>query len=166
VSLPDPEWLIEDVLPKGGNAMLWGDSNVGKTFTALDIGARVATGLDWMGYETKQGHVLYVAAEGASFFKNRIHAWEQVNKLNLSEHMSFLTEAVQLADPRAVDQFNSVVLDKKEPPSLVVLDTLHRCFVGKDENSSKDAGSFWRGWVRQSSARPGGGAPAPSFGQE
>lgn len=145
MSLADPEWLIEEVLPKGGNAMLWGDSNVGKTFTALDMGARVATGLDWMGYETRQGHVVYVAAEGASFFKNRVHAWETANKLNLSEHMSFLTEAVQLADPRAVSQLNATILAKKDAPSLVILDTLHRCFVGKDENSSKDAGLLLAG---------------------
>jgi hypothetical protein len=52
---PDVEWIIEGVLPAAGRVLLYADSGVGKSFTALDIGLHIATGTPWHGHAVTQG---------------------------------------------------------------------------------------------------------------
>ena len=40
-------------------------SGAGKSFMALDMAGAIARGLPWRGKKTKQGRVVYIAAEGA-----------------------------------------------------------------------------------------------------
>ena len=47
LTLPDPEWLIEGVLPLGGQALLYGQPASYKSFVAPDKALHVASGLPW-----------------------------------------------------------------------------------------------------------------------
>ena len=74
--LPEPEWLVEDVIQRNSAALLFGKSNSFKSFLAIDIGLSVATGRPWHGKQTKQGRVLFVATEGANGVgRLRIPGW-------------------------------------------------------------------------------------------
>lgn len=44
-----PTWLIEDLIPEHATAVLYGGSNIGKSFIALDWALAVATGLPSLG---------------------------------------------------------------------------------------------------------------------
>ena len=41
---PPPEWLIEDVVPKGALVVVYGPPGAGKTFIAMSMAMSIATG--------------------------------------------------------------------------------------------------------------------------
>lgn len=73
-SLPEeflsPDELVEGLIINGGSSILYGDSNSGKTFLAIDIACSIARGLDWFGRKTESGVVLYLAAESPMSVQN------------------------------------------------------------------------------------------------
>ena len=66
--------LIADMLDEGAMSVIYGESNSGKTFVALDMAMAVATGTPWNGKATKHGLVVYVAAEGGKRIMRRLAA--------------------------------------------------------------------------------------------
>jgi hypothetical protein len=54
--------LIAGTRDEGALSVIYGESNSGKTFVALDKAMAVATGKPWNGKATKRGLVVYVAA--------------------------------------------------------------------------------------------------------
>jgi hypothetical protein len=142
LAFPPAEWLIEGMLEVGAQAILFGPSGQGKTFVALDWALSVATGRPWHDRKVKHGPVVYVVAEGGRGMRRRVAAWMQANTLTTVDKAFFLLEAVQL---RNMDDYGLLLDRLKEQhlaPSLIVLDTFARCFVGGDENQSKDVGEF------------------------
>ena len=137
--VPPLEWLIEGVLPAGGMVVLYGPSGGGKTFATMSMGYAISAGIDWLGRQTKQGPVVYVAAEGASGFNVRVEALEAVHGLPAD---SFFTvpEAINLTNGAEVDALIEQVLALLDKPKLLVFDTLARCLVGGDENNPRDMG--------------------------
>jgi hypothetical protein len=68
-----PPYVIKDVLPLKAKAMLAGGSKGLKTWAQQDLCLSVATGTDWLGFPTTQGHVLSLNFElEASYYRYRI----------------------------------------------------------------------------------------------
>ena len=61
--VPAREWLVEGVIPHRNVTLLSGDGGIGKTLLLLSLFAHVAARLDWLGFRTMQGPVLYLGAE-------------------------------------------------------------------------------------------------------
>ena len=76
-ALPDPEWVVQGILPLNSLAVLYGEPGKGKTFVALSIALSVATGQKWFDRKTAHGSVLYVAAEGLVGIRDRADAFYQ-----------------------------------------------------------------------------------------
>ena len=57
-------YLIKGWLGGQQKTVIYGQSNVGKSFFTLDLAYHIAAGRDWHGIEVKQGTVLYLAGEG------------------------------------------------------------------------------------------------------
>lgn len=74
--LPPFEWLVDGIVPRHGLACLSGEPGAGKSFLALDLAMRVATGQDFFGREVQQGRVLFIAGEGLNGIGKRCRAWE------------------------------------------------------------------------------------------
>jgi RecA-family ATPase len=74
-NLPDPIWLIDDVLPSNSLCVLYGEPGCGKTFVALSMALSIAAGHSWCGKLTTEGSVLYVPAEGLYGLKLRVPAF-------------------------------------------------------------------------------------------
>jgi RecA-family ATPase len=74
LALDSPEWLIEDMVPTGAQAVLYGPSGEGKSFLALDWALSNATGRTWLGRQVKQGRVVYVIGEGGGHMQQRVQA--------------------------------------------------------------------------------------------
>jgi hypothetical protein len=138
--LPTPKPLIANVLDQGTTSLLYGRWSTAKTFVALDWAASVATGLDWMGRPVEPDRrVLYVAAEGARSIDGRLCAWEASHDraipdgiLDFYPHPVNLTHGLEVANLAAMVSWGGY--------DFVVVDTLARCMVGGDENSSRDVG--------------------------
>jgi hypothetical protein len=140
-TMPDPEWQISGHIPIGSFLLLFGQTGSMKTFEGLELGADVASGTPWHGLErTRQGTVVYVAAEGSGGLGKRLRAWRHEHPQADLSRLHFITEPVNLMDPVEMEAFRAQLRSLPEPPSLVIWDTLARCMVGADENSSRDMG--------------------------
>ena len=139
-----PEMLVGHVLECGTLAELYGDSNTGKSFVALDLAFSVATGCLWHGEAVQQGGVLYLAGEGREGLIRRRQAWEIARGQSLEEAPVYLSsEATDLTDEERRQEVLAKIREKAEQVSLklVVIDTLSRHF-GKDENQTVEMSQF------------------------
>ncbi len=155
LALPNQTWLIKGILPETGLSLLFGPSGEGKSFIAIDWACCVSTGMKWNGHKTKQGHVLYIAAEGGAGIRKRVKAWMKFNGQEKLKNIMWYLKALDFSEENAVEQFKkeldsqyttAPILDPDtgeciEEASfvsikLIVVDTLSRCFGGQDENAS------------------------------
>ena len=82
--LPKVEWLIDGIIPKDANIILYGYPGSGKSFIALDMALHVAYGKKWHNLKChKPGIVIYILGEGLNGFPERVKSW---HKLYEQEH--------------------------------------------------------------------------------
>lgn len=134
----DGVFLIEGMLPFGGLAEVHGPPGVGKSFLTIDLALSIAEGLPFLGRQTMQAAVLYVASERFGGFGNRVAAWGIHHERPSVSNLHVMRDSVQLLDDRDVDGFIVAVKKLNPAPSLIVLDTLSRSLVGGDENGAHD----------------------------
>ena len=144
-SLQEPSWLVHSVLPDRGTVEMHGMPATAKSFIALDMALHIATGKDWHGNITKKGAVLYVAAEGADGYRQRIQTWRDAHTIDEVDSLYFVASSVQLHERSVVEEFLKIVEATGVRFSLIIFDTLARCFVGGEENSSTAMGVFLDG---------------------
>jgi uncharacterized membrane protein len=123
LNLPPVEWLIDGLLPVNDLSCLYGASGAGKSHIALTVAQTYP--------------VVYVAAEAIQSYAERMKAWCAFRKAGRG-NLYFCTDAINLADTIEVMLFIEYV--KPLRPALIIYDTLARCGVGLDENSSRDMG--------------------------
>lgn len=140
--LPAPDWRVGSHIPEGGFSVIYAPPESLKTFFAMALAFSVATGIDFFGHAVRRGLVVYVAAEGSSGLPVRVTAWKHSNEWYEKAGVYFLPEPVQLLEPSAVGTFLAALdtLADQGRIVLIVIDTLHRCMAGGDENSAKDMG--------------------------
>ncbi|OBH43369.1 AAA family ATPase [Mycobacterium mantenii] len=137
--LKAPEPLIGNVLDRGTLAILYGPWGIGKSFVAIDWAACIATGRPWQGRPTEQSKVLYIAAEGVQGFDKRLSAWEKAWRYTVSDDQFDIHPGpVNLMDHAEVGELVGRI--RCTTYGLIVVDTLARCTVGADENTSRDMG--------------------------
>jgi hypothetical protein len=137
LNLPPPEWLVEDVLPADALGVLFGRPGTKKSFLALDLALCVANGLPFLNdHPTKQGRVIYVAAEGRAGMSIRLEAWMTAFGVPEVPDFFLYPQAVPLTDDRYGPAF--VEMCRLLKPKLVVIDTLARSMGSADENSTRD----------------------------
>lgn len=135
-------WLCKHVIPAASIGMLYGGSGTFKSFIAVDCALHVAHGLPWLGKRTKQGSVVYIAAEGGAGLWPRIVAWHRARRLQWSDvPLHVVPAALDLtADAwRVVEKAQA----KGVTPSLVVVDTLSQTYNG-EENSANEVAAYFR----------------------
>ena len=136
--------FVEDLLTDGAASVIYGASNSGKTFFAIDLGAHVATGREWQGKEVEQGAVIYIALEGEQGAKNRIKAMQGRGILPKGAPFFLCFSPVNLLDPTHPEaikrMIESVSASAGISVRLVIIDTLARAMAGGEENSGKDMG--------------------------
>lgn len=136
-------YLVKGWLDQGAASTIYGESNVGKTFLALDMGLHVAAGEDWHGNRVAQGLVIYAAAEGGRGIVNRLEAFKR-DKPDLAKaagnRFMLLPLTLDLCAPGDAQAFVDALGDQR--PALVVIDTLARSMGAGDENTAKDMGQF------------------------
>lgn len=147
--LPDPRWLVDDLLPEDSFSVVFGAPGSTKSFLALDLACCVATGTPWQGKSVRAGQVMYCVGEGLRGMKWRIESWllahPDVAKEDLEENLVIIEDVPRLLEkPQAGMLLNTaleMVAETPETPlQLFIIDTLARSLVGGDENSAQDVG--------------------------
>jgi hypothetical protein len=139
-----PDELVEGLMTIGSAVVVYGDSNSGKTFWALSVGAAVAMGTPCYGRRTDPGLVVYLASESPASIRSRIQALKKYHNNEL-ENLVVVQAPVNfyLGDGDAADVIALVKMVeqmKGRPVRLIVGDTLARISAGANENSGEDMG--------------------------
>lgn len=135
--------FVEGTLSEGAVSMVYGQSNVAKTFWVMDLAAAVASGRKFRGeLEVERGAVIFVALEGERGARNRIAALRKEGLLKDEDPLYLVFESVSLLEAghaeRLAATVDAVAAHSSWPVKLVVLDTMARAMAGGDENKGED----------------------------
>ena len=144
-ALPDPVWMIDDVLVENTLCTMHGQWGVYKSFLALALVLHLATGRPWHGQRTVRADTLYIVGEGLGGLKLRLEAWKSHHGVEGSiASFRAVPVAVNLMREEKAEELITAALQEQRRsgfhPRLVVVDTLHRAMVGGNENSAQDVG--------------------------
>jgi hypothetical protein len=141
---PRLNYLVQDVLLERGTSVITADYGSFKSFNALDMALCVATGKDWHGRKVKRGPVVFIMPEGAYTTADRLKAWLiRYGYETPPENFFVIESSAQIAEP---SECLALINELREVgPAFVILDTLAKCNVGRDENSAQDMGLFTHG---------------------
>jgi RecA-family ATPase len=117
----------------------------GKSFCTIDIAMSIATGRDWFGRKVEPGFVVYISAEGGAGISKRAKAWLVAHDVDARDvNMAWLIEPMSInADSEQMAVLLNRVVEVGRTPSLIIVDTLARCFDG-DENMPRGHGQVHR----------------------
>lgn len=143
-------FLIKGIIPEKALMCIYGPSGSFKSFLALSWACHIASGKKWDGRKVIPGAVLYVAGEGGVGVRRRVRAWElQFNNGNTLFNLARTQGPIFPGDPSQIDELITTCERLKDHlsthVSLIIIDTLARCFGGADENSARDMGAFIKG---------------------
>ncbi len=139
-----PDEIVEGVLTAGAGSILYGDSNSGKTFLALDMSVHVALGYTWMSRRIEKGMVIYLAAESPTSVISRVQAWQMHHGLKV-KNLCIVENPIDLfsddADTNSiVELVKALEHERGQKALLIVGDTLARISAGANENAGSDMG--------------------------
>jgi hypothetical protein len=136
--------LVKGLIPATGFGFLAGASQSRKSFLALEWSLRIAAGQPVLGHRSKQGGVVYVAAEGADGLRKRVAAWRE-HRGAPDLPFDLIGQAADLRNPVHIGALIESISGAKadlaangEELRLVVIDTLSASMPGGDENNSAD----------------------------
>ena len=131
---PAPTWIVKGLLPRAELCVLFGESGSGKSFIALDIAAAIDRGIAWRGLRVKQGRVVYICAEGAGGFRNRMAAYQHAHQCSLD--IGVIANAPNLLQrDDALDVCRAI-----GQADVVIIDTFAQTTPGANENAGEDVG--------------------------
>lgn len=128
---------------RGAFAEMYGGTNSGKTFTALDLSEHIAHGWSWCGRKVRGGPVCYIAAEGGLGLEERLTAFRQHHDVDQADVPLYIIPAS--IDLCSAESDAKILIDEIQllgTVQLVVIDTLARALAGGDENGPQDMGAF------------------------
>jgi RecA/RadA recombinase len=134
-----PRWLVKDVVPEAEMMVIFGESGSGKTFAVLDIFAAVARGVPWFGQRTRQGRVIYIAAEGRAGVSKRVRAYCEAHGVDLrafKDHFAVIADTPNLLTRDDAAEIVRTV----GKASVIIVDTLAQTTPGANENAADDMG--------------------------
>lgn len=135
------DYLVKNFIDKKALSVMYGASNVGKSFMSIDLAMHVALGKEWFGHEVKQGAVVYVAAEAPQSIKKRLVAFREANGLRGVDAPFYIYGgAITLTDPKKSEEL--AALCEAVKPSLIVVDTLSRVMGALNENQADHMNAF------------------------
>jgi hypothetical protein len=145
-------YLVKGWIDRGALSVVYGESNVGKTFFALDLAAHIAAGIAWHGARVGKteahdgGQVLYVAGERGGGSGNRVEAMrlDRPELVTPCVGFSLLPMSLDLCLGDDAAALSEALGHMAAMPDLIVIDTLARAMGGGDENSGQDMGALIR----------------------
>jgi phage/plasmid primase-like uncharacterized protein len=139
-----PNELVEDFMTIGSMAVLYGDSNSGKTFFALSLAAHIASGQEFFGRQIDPGLVVYLASEAPGSIRSRMQAIKKhfgcslENLAMVPVPLNFYANEGDAHD--VIELVKTIEQIKGQPVRLIIGDTLARMSAGANENSGEDMG--------------------------
>ena len=137
-----PDELIQDMVVRKSQSMLYGDSNSGKTFYALSMAHAICEGIRFMGKQVEKGAVIYLATESPSSVISRVQAIKDFYQCKMQNlfivqiPVNFFTSDKHATE--VIELTKQIESDTGEKVNLIIGDTLARMTAGANENSGED----------------------------
>lgn len=141
--LEPPAELIKGILRVGHKMLISGSSKAGKSFLLMELCIAIAEGIQWLGFQCRQGRVLYINLE--------------IDPISCVNRFRKIYEALELQPKNRKDVIiwnlrgHAVPLDQLVPKlvrrvrdmnlSAIIIDPLYKVETG-DENSAADMAKF------------------------
>lgn len=140
---PQPiRWWIKNWLPEEALVMIYGASNAGKSFIALDMLLTMSTGLgSWQGFRAKQANCLYLCGEGRAGLRGRVAVWVQEHKGMTTGTFKVSKGPKRLNEQSDLEYVCAQIDLLGSAPDVIVIDTLNRHYSG-NENDAEEMGGF------------------------
>lgn len=141
--------IYKDFIYDKSITVMYGQSNVGKSFVAADLAGHIALQRNWGQFKYKPSrklHVLYICAEAGQSFGKRGKALRKRLNANIIP-FNVIDQAPNFVsskdDAKAiVEEIARLRKEENITIGLVVVDTLATTFEGGNENSSEDMGAY------------------------
>lgn len=135
-NIPLPQFYIQDILPKQGVMLLYGNPKVRKSWLSQYMAFCISLGIECLGFRTEQARVLIAQFEISSI----AYAWRLKNmarNFELQQGMLYETSPMlmYIDEEENFNRFAGAI--RPYQPKVIVLDCLAACFGG-DENDSRD----------------------------
>lgn len=145
VDRPKYEWTIRDIVPRRRTVLIFGDSQVGKSFEAFDMAMSIARGIDFGGRRTRRGGVIYIAAEKGAGFLNRMIAYRMFHEIaeDVRLPIAVLTRRINIwLDEKMIDviaeECREIAKEWDVPLEAIVFDTHNAATSGASEIKSEE----------------------------
>lgn len=144
------DWLVKHLIERNGVMILAGESMAGKTFLVMDMGMKIARGLDYAGHKVRQGAVIHMAVEDGKGTELRFKGCLKAQGISPDADIPYVVmdpfanggQGFTLMDDAVVDRFIAECLDWRAyygSLEFIIIDTLSMATEGMDENSSGEA---------------------------
>ena len=125
------EWVVENLLSKGGVSLLSAVPKAGKSQIARQLMVAIATGGKFLGRNTVKGEVHYYAIEEQAEIVN-----DAFKKLGLPPDSNLFVHVGEVFSENRLKDLHQVLKERK--PLLIVIDTLFDVIDVENENNYKD----------------------------
>lgn len=122
----DEKWIVDQLIPEGGLALLAAKPKVGKSTLARYMAAQISEGLDCLGRKSTKGAVIYLAFEES---RRGVKSHYRNMGIEKADNIHFFIDA---APNEAAAQIESLACDKR--PQLIIIDTMAHVFPGRNIN--------------------------------
>jgi hypothetical protein len=131
----EPQWQIEEVVPRVGVGLTYGSSKSFKSFSIIDKAACIHLGRPWGERTVRKGRSVILVAEGVHGFRNRMLAYAKFYGIDQASMPAVI--------PYAPNLFNGDVEPLIESLSVLgvtylAIDTQSQVTTGADESNTKD----------------------------
>jgi phage/plasmid primase-like uncharacterized protein/KaiC/GvpD/RAD55 family RecA-like ATPase len=138
----DSTYIIKNWIAENSISVVYGPSNVGKSFFCMSLAYHIAAGEEWVSNRVKRGSVLYLATEGGRAFENRLYALHEkhgFNDVSLAVRPSPINLYDADEDIAKIEAIMAEIGKRNEPVTVLVIDTLARATAGQmDENNNSE----------------------------
>lgn len=139
---PAPEWIVRGILPRSELVVVFGESGSGKSFWVLDLMCATAQRKPWRDCKvsTTPCRVVYIAAEAAGGFRNRLVAYATHHETQL--HALPLGVVENAPNFLKTEDVRALLLEIKKfgAVDVIVVDTFAQVTPGGNENAGEDMG--------------------------
>jgi hypothetical protein len=137
-------WVVEQVIPKNGVAILSAPGGYGKSWMLLDLALELDRGGKWLGhFRTTQSRVLYIDEESSEeLLRHRTRKLLASKELtdDGSDVRVVVGGGASFQDRASVARLRELLRDER--PGLVVVDSLIRVHRAEENSASEMAGVF------------------------
>lgn len=126
MEIPPLKWLVDDILPLSGLAVLAGDPKSFKSFMAMDLCISIAKGNPFLGFKTHQYDTLYFDLE-SGFRRPKDRQEKILNGDSPTAHFHLITAENQVAKlGNGFEEQLKDILTNNPKIKLIVIDTLEK----------------------------------------